>query len=100
MPVERIRYNIWYKLGDGVMERVQRLHINDLHYYYEQDKERLHYFERIHAEMKRRLERELVLECLQLINCRVQVQEQLLQLEAHMIALSERQAQYGHLFAE
>lgn len=80
------------------MDRVYRLKVSDLQLYYEQDKQRLLTYQKKYEDIKRRLEREQVLEGLQLVNCRAQVEEELVQLKNTISLLSERKAQYAAIF--
>ncbi len=84
-------------MGD-VVDRVKRLKISDLQHYYEQDKQRLIFYQQMYGDIKQRLDRERVLEGLQLINSRAQLEEKLEQISATIAVLSERKAQYDQIF--
>lgn len=76
----------------------QDLFLNDLRKMYNEDKKRLVFYQQEYKSIKLRLERERVLEALNLINRRVHLELELKQIESQIITLSERKAQYDLLF--
>lgn len=72
--------------------------LHELHLLYEQNKLRLFHYQKKYMELKRRLERERVLEHFQLVNKREELEKELKMIGDEIALLLERKNQYDQIF--
>ncbi len=79
-------------------KNIHRLRLSEIQLLYEADKKRLLSLQQEYIDIKKHLERERVLEALQLINCRAQLESELEQISTMIAELTERKELYDSLF--